>query len=147
MFVNVFLWGVVVSCTAAANNFSSLLALRFFLGIFEATVGMVHSCTLYSSPNIACSTVLHYYYTNGEGSPDTVLLSRNSFQGQWWRRREQTMRLGIWFAANSATGMVSATAQFSIVLRCSLMCLKVGSLISWGIGHIHSDKLFPWQVC
>ncbi|KAJ3554998.1 hypothetical protein NM688_g2813 [Phlebia brevispora] len=25
----------------------------------------------------------------------------------WWRRREQTLRLSIWFAANGATGMVS----------------------------------------
>ena len=39
VFVNVFLWGVVVACTAAANDFRSLLAARFFLGIFEATVG------------------------------------------------------------------------------------------------------------
>ncbi|KAG8789541.1 hypothetical protein FRC12_013390 [Ceratobasidium sp. 428] len=38
LFVNVFAWGIVVSCTAAAHNFSGLLATRFFLGIFEATV-------------------------------------------------------------------------------------------------------------
>ncbi|KAG9094338.1 hypothetical protein FS749_012677 [Ceratobasidium sp. UAMH 11750] len=38
LFANVFAWGVVVSCTAAAHNFSGLLATRFFLGIFEATV-------------------------------------------------------------------------------------------------------------
>ena len=39
VFFNVLMWGVVVSCTAAANDFSKLLATRFFLGIFEATVG------------------------------------------------------------------------------------------------------------
>jgi hypothetical protein len=33
------MWGVVVASTAAAHNFSGLLATRFFLGIFEATVG------------------------------------------------------------------------------------------------------------
>ncbi|CAE6422410.1 unnamed protein product [Rhizoctonia solani] len=38
LFFNVFMWGVVVSCTAAAHNFSGLIATRFFLGIFEATV-------------------------------------------------------------------------------------------------------------
>ncbi|KAG9120726.1 hypothetical protein FRC07_003662 [Ceratobasidium sp. 392] len=38
LFVNVFAWGVVVACTAAARNFSGLLTTRFFLGIFEATV-------------------------------------------------------------------------------------------------------------
>ncbi|KAI0700213.1 major facilitator superfamily domain-containing protein [Cytidiella melzeri] len=45
----------------------------------------------------------------------------------WWRRREQTMRLGIWYGANAATGMV-------------------GSLIAWGVGHIHSNVLHPWQA-
>ncbi|THX57363.1 MFS general substrate transporter [Aureobasidium pullulans] len=35
---NVILWGVVLTCTAAAQNYSGLLALRFFLGALEATV-------------------------------------------------------------------------------------------------------------
>ncbi|KAF8603639.1 MFS general substrate transporter [Ceratobasidium sp. AG-I] len=38
LFVNVFMWGVVVSCTASAHNFNGLITTRFFLGIFEATV-------------------------------------------------------------------------------------------------------------
>ncbi|KAH7338323.1 MFS general substrate transporter [Rhizoctonia solani] len=38
LFCNVFMWGVVVASMAAAHNFSGLLATRFFLGIFEATV-------------------------------------------------------------------------------------------------------------
>ncbi|KAJ1305159.1 hypothetical protein OPQ81_000193 [Rhizoctonia solani] len=38
LFFNVFMWGIIVACTAAAHNFSGLLATRFFLGIFEATV-------------------------------------------------------------------------------------------------------------
>ncbi|GJE93056.1 MFS general substrate transporter [Phanerochaete sordida] len=91
LFFNVLMWGVVVSCTAAANDFSKLLATRFFLGIFEATV-----------------------------APCFITITQ-----MWWRRREQTLRLAIWFAANGATGMV-------------------GSLISWGIGHING-KLFPYQ--
>lgn len=33
-------WGVVLSCMAVANNFKGLLATRFFLGCFEASVGM-----------------------------------------------------------------------------------------------------------
>lgn len=47
VFVNVFMWGVVVSCTAAAHNFNGLITTRFFLGIFEATVGM--SCIIVTS--------------------------------------------------------------------------------------------------
>ncbi|PSS32120.1 hypothetical protein PHLCEN_2v2116 [Hermanssonia centrifuga] len=92
LFVNVFMWGVVVSCTAAGRNFSSLLATRFLLGIFEATV-----------------------------APCFITITQ-----MWWRRREQTLRLSIWFAANGATGIV-------------------GSLIAWGIGHIHG-RLFPYQT-
>jgi hypothetical protein len=32
-------WGVTLSCMTAANNFKGLLATRFFLGAFEASVG------------------------------------------------------------------------------------------------------------
>ena len=39
VFVNIFLWGTVVACSSAAHDFRGLLAARFFLGIFEATVG------------------------------------------------------------------------------------------------------------
>lgn len=36
--MNVTLWGVATACTAAANNYQSLLAARIFLGVFEAAV-------------------------------------------------------------------------------------------------------------
>lgn len=35
---NVFLWGIVTACHAAAFNYHSLLAARIFLGIFEAAI-------------------------------------------------------------------------------------------------------------
>ncbi|KAK6070355.1 2-ketogluconate transporter [Seiridium cupressi] len=35
---NVFCWGVVITCSAAANNFGSLMAVRFLLGVFESCV-------------------------------------------------------------------------------------------------------------
>ena len=34
----ILIWGVVLACHAAAFNYAGLLALRFFLGVFEATV-------------------------------------------------------------------------------------------------------------
>jgi len=37
--VMVLCWGVVLSFMAVANNFKGLLATRFFLGAFEASVG------------------------------------------------------------------------------------------------------------
>ncbi|TFK39896.1 major facilitator superfamily domain-containing protein [Crucibulum laeve] len=44
----------------------------------------------------------------------------------WWRRREQTMRLSMWMAMNGGTGMI-------------------GSLLSYGLGHIHG-RLHPYQT-
>ncbi|RYP58450.1 hypothetical protein DL769_008941 [Monosporascus sp. CRB-8-3] len=35
---NVFCWGIVVACSAAASNFASLMVVRFLLGVFEACV-------------------------------------------------------------------------------------------------------------
>ncbi|EGY23321.1 hypothetical protein VD0002_g6732 [Verticillium dahliae] len=36
--VNIFCWGVVIACSAAAENFGSLMAVRFLLGMFESCV-------------------------------------------------------------------------------------------------------------
>ncbi|ETN44523.1 uncharacterized protein HMPREF1541_10193 [Cyphellophora europaea CBS 101466] len=36
--INVVLWGIATACTAACHNYSSLLAARIFLGIFEAAI-------------------------------------------------------------------------------------------------------------
>jgi MFS family permease len=35
---NVFLWGVVIACSAAAKDFKTLMVVRFLLGIFESCV-------------------------------------------------------------------------------------------------------------
>ncbi|KAJ9149497.1 Thiamine pathway transporter THI73 [Pleurostoma richardsiae] len=45
----------------------------------------------------------------------------------WWRRGEQTMRTMYWNAMNGVTFIV-------------------GSLFTYGLGHIHSDKLFKYQI-
>jgi hypothetical protein len=39
-------WGVVLSCMAVAKNFKGLLATRFFLGCFEASVGLYFYCLI-----------------------------------------------------------------------------------------------------
>lgn len=44
VFVHVLLWGVVVASTAGAHNFKGLITARFFLGLFEATVGPYTVC-------------------------------------------------------------------------------------------------------
>jgi predicted MFS family arabinose efflux permease len=35
---NVFCWGVVIACSAAAKDFKSLMVVRFLLGVFESCV-------------------------------------------------------------------------------------------------------------
>ncbi|TFK64965.1 MFS general substrate transporter [Pluteus cervinus] len=92
LFFHVLMWGVVVAAMSAATGFKGLLAARFFLGIFEATV-----------------------------APAFITITQ-----MWWRRREQTMRLSMWMAMNGGTGVV-------------------GSLLSWGLGHIHGS-LKPYQT-
>lgn len=32
------MWGLVLCCFAAVNNYSGAIAIRFFLGVFEAAV-------------------------------------------------------------------------------------------------------------
>ncbi|PMD17790.1 MFS general substrate transporter [Hyaloscypha hepaticicola] len=86
-------WGVVLSCMAVANNFKGLLATRFFLGCFEASV-----------------------------APTFIAITQ-----MWWRRSEQTNRNASWYAMNGVTNMV-------------------GSLLAYGLGHIHSSKLHSYQI-
>jgi len=45
----------------------------------------------------------------------------------YWRRQEQTNRVAAWYAMNGITNMF-------------------GSLLSWGLGHIHSPSLKSYQI-
>ncbi|CAL5867356.1 uncharacterized protein PFLUO_LOCUS1572 [Penicillium psychrofluorescens] len=45
----------------------------------------------------------------------------------WYRRREQPVRLGSWYAMNGVVNMF-------------------GSLLTWGLGHINSPVLAPYQI-
>ncbi|OMP86683.1 putative transporter [Diplodia seriata] len=36
--VNIFLWGAILTCHAASHSYAALMAVRFFLGAFEATI-------------------------------------------------------------------------------------------------------------
>ena len=63
---NVIMWGLVLSCFAAVENYSGAIAIRFFLGVFEATV-----------------------------TPSFALLT-----SQWYTKKEQGTRTGIWSSFN-----------------------------------------------
>jgi Major Facilitator Superfamily len=57
-------WGIVLSCMAVAKNFKGLLATRFFLGCFEASVGMYLQALLLPLSDIPHSPNLHCHYAN-----------------------------------------------------------------------------------
>jgi sugar phosphate permease len=55
--INILGWGIIVCCTAAVQNFASLLALRILLGCFEAVI----------SPALVLTTAT--WYTKRESGP------------------------------------------------------------------------------
>src|SRR5699024_7651552 len=86
-------WGIAQACMAAAHNFGSLLATRFFLGLFEA----------------GCLPLF------------SIITS------QWYRRAEQPIRVAAWYSTNGAATIIAAA-------------------LSYGLGHIKSHLLLPWQM-
>ena len=94
--INIILWGMTLSCFAAVHNFSGAVAIRFFLGVFEAAV----------TPGFALIT------------------------SQWYTKREQGFRTGIWFSFNG-------WAQI------------FGGLVAYGIAvgaRKHGSAIAPWKI-
>ncbi|KAF2194413.1 MFS general substrate transporter [Zopfia rhizophila CBS 207.26] len=89
----VFLWGAILCCMTAAHNFAGLMATRFLLGAFEASV-----------------------------APAFIAIVQ-----MWYRRSEQTNRNAAWYAM---LGVVNI----------------LGSLLTYGLGHIDSPHLHSYQV-
>ena len=90
------MWGLVLSCMAATKNYSGALAVRFFLGVFEAAV----------TPGFAL------------------------FTSQWYTKKEQGTRIGIWFSFNG----------FAQVF---------GGLLAYGIAigaARHGSTIQPWRI-
>jgi len=91
--VMVFCWGATLCGTVAARNFGGLMASRFLLGSFEASV-----------------------------APIFIALVQ-----MWYRRSEQTNRNAAWY---SMLGVVNI----------------FGSLLTFGLAHIQSNTLRPFQI-
>ncbi|KAI9664070.1 MAG: hypothetical protein M1821_007561 [Bathelium mastoideum] len=91
--VMVLCWGAVLCLMAAAKDFGGLMATRFFLGAFEASI-----------------------------APAFVAIVQ-----MWYRRSEQTNRNAAWY---SMLGVVN----------------MLGSLLSYGLAHIQSSILRPYQI-
>ena len=94
--INIVLWGLTLCCMAATKNFASAVVVRFFLGVFEATV----------TPGFAL------------------------FTSQWYTKREQGLRTGIWVGFNG-------WAQI------------FGGLVAYGIARgvdLHGAAIASWKI-
>ncbi len=92
----IIMWGLVLCCMAAVTNYSGAIAVRFFLGVFEAAV----------TPGFAL------------------------FSSQWYTKKEQGTRIGIWFSFNG-------WAQI------------FGGLVAYGIAkgaRLHGSAISPWKI-
>ena len=55
-------WGIVLCCMAVAHDFSGLMATRFFLGAFEASVGEYLSCSAFDRSYLE-TVLIRFCYT------------------------------------------------------------------------------------
>lgn len=102
-------WGAVLCCMVAATRFSGLMAARFFLGMFEASVG----------ESLIISVGFHYEKENGVlilfcTAPTFVAVTQ-----MWWRRSEQTNRVAAWYSMLGVVNMVGSHAGPSSLLLVS----------------------------
>ncbi|KAK4942597.1 hypothetical protein LTR10_017726 [Elasticomyces elasticus] len=99
------------------------LPLGKFLGVIVLLWGIALS-TMPAAHNfgglLACRLVLGLFEAGV--APAFIALTQ-----MWWRRREQPVRLGAWYAMNGITNIF-------------------GSLLTYGIGHIHSTVLNSYQI-
>lgn len=86
-------WGIVLCGMVAAKNFGGLLATRFLLGAFEASVGKSRT-----SP--------HGFKLLTAEAPMFIAITQ-----MWYRRREQTTRVAAWYAMLGVVNMVSSHEQ------------------------------------
>ncbi len=77
---NIIMWGLTLCCMAAVSNFAGAVAVRFFLGVFEAAV----------TPGFAL------------------------FTSQWYTRKEQGKRVGIWFSFNGFAQILGGLVAYGI---------------------------------
>jgi len=77
---NIIMWGGTLCCMAATTNFAGAVAVRFFLGVFEAAV----------TPGFAL------------------------FTSQWYTRKEQGTRTGIWFSFNGFAQIFGGLVAYGI---------------------------------
>ncbi|ORY07520.1 membrane transporter [Clohesyomyces aquaticus] len=113
---NIIMWGLVLSCFAATENYGGAIAIRFFLGVFEAAV----------TPGFAL------------------------FTSQWYTKKEQGTRTGIWFSFNGFAQIFGGLVAYGIAVGCrkygtSLEPWKIVFLVT-GLITSSIGVIFLWAV-
>lgn len=108
--VNIFMWGFFLMLQAACNSFETLAVLRTLAGAAEAC----------SDPSFMLIT----WYIDFCPTPITPTFLTDIFS-MWYTRREQPIKIGIWYTANGVG-------------------IALGGLLGYGIGHI-KGALASWR--
>ncbi|KAH0828316.1 hypothetical protein AYO21_07311 [Fonsecaea monophora] len=121
------LGAVVYLAQLVAQPLIAYALVKLPLGKFLAVIVLLWGISLSAMPaahNFAGLLVCRLFLGLFEAgvAPAFIALTQ-----MWWRRREQPVRLGAWYAMNGITNIV-------------------GSLLTYGIGHIHSSSLKPYQM-
>ncbi|OAA70766.1 Major facilitator superfamily domain, general substrate transporter [Akanthomyces lecanii RCEF 1005] len=105
-------WGLTLTAMTWASTFSQLMAARFFLGAFEASVG-----------------------------PSFVAITQ-----MWWRRREQTMRIGSWYCMNGLTWVFGSLATYGLAsITSSLRPYQIIFLTFGIVTVVVAGAMFIWM--
>lgn len=91
------LWGIVLLCMAAANDFPGLMAARFFLGVLESGVSpcFVLLTAMYYKRYVAC------FFQAMVNNTDPCT------------RSEQPLRTAMWFSMNGMSQIIGGPIAVS----------------------------------
>ena len=110
--INIILWGLTLSCTAATSNFAGIATVRLILGMFEAAV-----------------------------TPGFVL-----FTSQWYTKKEQGLRTGIWFSFNGFATVLGSLVAYGVAQGTSGRNLAIAGwkilFLVWGLITIVTGIIF-----
>ncbi|KAL2413691.1 putative transporter [Exophiala dermatitidis] len=121
------LGAVVYLAQLVAQPFIAYLLVKLPLGKFVAAIVLLWGISLsamVAAHNFVGLLVARLFLGLFEAgvAPAFIALSQ-----MWWRRREQPVRIAVWYASNG-------------------ICNVFGSLLTYGIGHIHSSVLKSYQI-
>ncbi|KAE8450991.1 hypothetical protein EG329_005431 [Mollisiaceae sp. DMI_Dod_QoI] len=105
------LWGICVVLNCVSTNYAALVALRVLLGCFESVLAPRYE---------------DFPLPPSDGA-ETLINSLILITAMWYKKKEQPMRVGIWFG----------TGGIAII---------VGSLFSFGLQYYEEKTFKSWQI-